>query len=144
MKIIESTPGVGHYAALSGLNVVTNATNSNCGTIYCQLKPWDERKESSEQVPGIIGVMQKRINEADIKNANVEVIQPSPIPGVGATVGFSFQIEQQNTNDDLHAFEKVVDNFLAQANKDPAISHAYSFYSARTPNYNLTRRQGKM
>ncbi|MGC1391996.1 MAG: efflux RND transporter permease subunit [Bacteroidales bacterium] len=138
MKIIESTPGVGHYAALSGLNVVTNATNSNCGTIYCQLKPWDERKKSSEQVPGIIGVMQNSINEANIRNASIEVIQPSPIPGVGATVGFSFQIEQKNTNDDIHAFEKLVDNFLVQANKDPAISHAYSFYSARTPNYNLT------
>jgi HAE1 family hydrophobic/amphiphilic exporter-1 len=35
MAVIESTPGVGHYAALSGLNVVTNATNSNCGTVYC-------------------------------------------------------------------------------------------------------------
>ncbi len=43
MKVVESTPGVGHYAALSGLNVVNNATNSNCGTIYVQLKPWDDR-----------------------------------------------------------------------------------------------------
>ena len=31
MSVISATPGVGHYAALSGLNVVTNATNSNCG-----------------------------------------------------------------------------------------------------------------
>ncbi len=138
MKVVASTPGVAHYAALSGLNVITNATNSNCGTIYCQLSPWDDRNKSSEQVPGIVGVMQKRIAESGIKNASVQVIQPSPIPGVGSTVGFSFQIEQRNTNDDLHAFEKVVDTFIAEANKDPAISKAFSYYTARTPNFNLT------
>jgi HAE1 family hydrophobic/amphiphilic exporter-1 len=137
MKVVSETPGVAHYAALSGLNVVNNATNSNCGTIYVQLAPWDDRGKTSERVPGIIGVMQKRIADAGIKNANVEVIQPSPIPGLGATVGFSLQIEQRNTNDDVHAFEKVVKNFIAEANKNPAISNAFSFFTASTPNYNL-------
>jgi HAE1 family hydrophobic/amphiphilic exporter-1 len=143
MEVIASTPGVGHYAALSGLNVVTNATNSNCGTIYCQLKPWDDRSESREQVPGIIRVMQQRITDAGLTNANVQVIQPSPIPGVGSVVGFSFQLEQRNTNDDIHAFERVVNRFVDEANKNPAISHAYSFYSAHTPNYNLTVNREK-
>jgi HAE1 family hydrophobic/amphiphilic exporter-1 len=138
MKVIAATPGVGHYAALSGLNVINNATNSNCGTIYVQLRPWDQRNKRSQQVPGIIEEMQKRINDAGINNANVEVIQPSPIPGVGATVGFNLQIEQRNTDDDLHAFDKVINKFIAEANKNPAVSNAYSFYSARTPGYNLT------
>lgn len=138
MKVVAATPGVGHYAALSGLNVINNATNSNGGTIYVQLKPWSQRGKSSEVVPGIIVEMQKRINAAGIKNANVEVIQPSPIPGVGATTGFNFQIEQRNTNDDLHQFEDVVNKFVKEANKNPAISNAYSFYSAKTPSYNLT------
>jgi len=138
MKVIGSTPGVAHYAALSGLNVVTNASNSNNGTIYCQLAPWDERTKSDEQVPGIIKVLQKRISDAGVKNANVEVIQPSPLPGVGTTVGFSMQIEQRSTNDDIHAFEKVVNNFIAEANKNPAITRAYTFFTAHTPNYNLT------
>ena len=138
MKVVGSTPGVAHYAALSGLNVVTNASNSNNGTIYCQLAPWDERGKSSEQVPNIIGVMQKRIRDAGIKNADVEVIQPSPLPGVGSTVGFSIQVEQRSTSDNLQDFEKVVDKFVTDANNDPAISGAYSFYTAHTPNYNLT------
>ncbi|HUN66279.1 MAG TPA: efflux RND transporter permease subunit [Bacteroidota bacterium] len=143
MSVIGTTPGVGHYAALSGLNVVTNATNSNCGTIFCQLKPWDDRKETDQKVPGIIRVLQDRIGEADIRNANIEVIQPSPIPGVGSTVGFSFQIEQRNTNDDLQAFEKVVDRFIAEAKNNPAIANPYTFFSAHTPNYNLAVNREK-
>jgi hydrophobic/amphiphilic exporter-1 (mainly G- bacteria), HAE1 family len=137
MKVVASTPGVGHYAALSGLNVLNNASNSNAGTIYVQLEPWDERTVSDQQVPGIMEVMRKRIADAGVKNANVEVIQPSPIPGVGQTVGFSFQIEQRNTNDDLHAFEAVVKKFVEEANKNPAITGAYSFYGAHTPGFNL-------
>ena len=138
MKVIAATPGVAHYAALSGLNVINNATNSNCGTVYVQLKPWEERSKKIEQVPGLVAELQRRINEEGIKNANVEVIQPSPIPGVGATVGFNFQIEQRNTGDDIHAFEAVVKKFIDEANKNPAIANAYSFYSAKTPSYNLT------
>jgi len=138
MRVVGSTPGVAHYAALSGLNVVTNASNSNNGTIYCQLAPWDERGNDSEQVPGIMDVLRRRIAAAGIRNANVEVIQPSPLPGVGTTVGFSVQIEQRSTSDNLQQFQDVVNKFVAACNKNPAISGAYSFYSAHTPNYNLT------
>ena len=138
MKVVSTTPGIAHYAALSGLNVITNASNSNNGTIYCQLAPWDQRNTSSEQVPGIITVLQKRICEAGINDANVEVIQPSPLPGVGTSVGFSMQIEQRSSQDNLQSFEKVVDRFIAEANKNPAIINAYSFFSAHTPNYSLT------
>jgi hydrophobic/amphiphilic exporter-1 (mainly G- bacteria), HAE1 family len=138
MKVVGSTPGVAHYAALSGLNVLTNASNSNNGTIYCQLSPWDQRSKSSEQVPGIINVLQKRIRDAGINDANVEVIQPSPLPGVGTTIGFSMQIEQRSTNDNLQQFEKVVNNFITAANKNSAITNAFTFFTSHTPNYNLT------
>src|SRR5581483_11092692 len=103
MKVVANTPGVGHYAALSGLNVVTNATNSSNGTIFVQLKPWGERSGKDQQVPGIIKVLQQRIADAGVTNASVEVIQPSPLPGVGSTIGFSMQIEQRSTNDNLQA-----------------------------------------
>lgn len=138
MKVIAGTPGVGHYAALSGLNVVTNAKNSNNGTIYVQLKPWDERSSDDQKVPGIIKVLQKRIADAGVTNASVQVIQPSPLPGVGSTVGFSMQIEQRSTNDNLQDFERVVNRFVDSANKNPAITKAFSFYTARTPNISLT------
>ncbi|RFS20154.1 hydrophobe/amphiphile efflux-1 family RND transporter [Chitinophaga silvatica] len=143
MKVVAETPGVAHYAALSGLNVINNATNSSCGTIYLQLSPWSKRSRKSEKVPGIITELNKRIKDAGIKDANVEVVQPSPLPGVGATVGFSFQIEQRSTNDDLQAFEKVVNKFIQEANKNPAISGAYSFFNAHTPGFSVTVDRAK-
>jgi len=137
MQVVSTTPGVEHYSALSGFNVITGATKSNSGTIYIQLKPWSDRSKSNEKIPNLIGIIQKRIDSAAINNADIVVIPPAPIPGIGQTAGFSFQIEQRNTNDNLQQFETVVKNFVTEANKTPAISGAFSYYSAHTPSYNL-------
>lgn len=143
MKIVAETPGVAHYSAMSGFNVSNGSAKSNSGTLFCQLEPWSKRDTKEEQVPGIIDVMMKKITKANLKEAKVVVMQPAPIPGIGQSAGFSFQIEQRNTNDDVHAFEKVVRKFVAEANKNPAISRAVSYYSAHTPSYNLSVNREK-
>jgi hydrophobic/amphiphilic exporter-1 (mainly G- bacteria), HAE1 family len=102
------------------------------------LEPWDKRKTSQTQVPGLINVLKKRIADAGIKNANVVVNQPPPIRGIGVAAGFSMQIEQGNSTDDIHAFEKVVSKFVAAAHRIPSISTAYCYFSAHTPSYDLT------
>ena len=138
MKVVGETPGVLHYAALSGLNILNGGATSNCGTIFVTLKPWEDRKTPEERVPGLMDVIKKRIAAAGIKNANVVVIPPPPIRGIGQAAGFSMQIEQGNTTDDVYAFEKVVKKFLAEAHKNPAISTAISYYSAHTPVFDLS------
>lgn len=138
MDIIAGTPGVNHFAALSGLNVLNGGSTSNNGTIFCMLKPWAQREKPEEQIPGIMTVVKKRIAAAGIKNAIVQVIPPPPIRGIGQAAGFSMQIEQGNTTDDIHQFETVVKKFIAAAHKNPPIATAFSLYSAHTPSYNLT------
>jgi len=46
-------------------------------------------------------------------------------------------LEQQESNDDINAFEKVVNNFVADVNKQPAIGRAFSFFTAKTPGYEV-------
>jgi HAE1 family hydrophobic/amphiphilic exporter-1 len=135
MDSIKTIPGVYHYAALGGLNVITFATKSNGGTIFCQLKPWSTRTSKEQQIQGIMAEMQKRF--ASIKEANVLVIQPPAIPGLGQTAGFTFELEQQVSNDDIKTFENVMNNFLAQMNKRQEIARAFSYFTAKTPAYQL-------
>lgn len=87
MKIIGEVPGVAHYSALSGLNILNGGSNSNNGSIFCMLKPWDERTTPETRFPGIINVIKKRIAQAGIINANVVVTQPPPIRGIGQEIG---------------------------------------------------------
>jgi HAE1 family hydrophobic/amphiphilic exporter-1 len=138
MNIVGSTPGVDHYSAISGLNIVNSGATSNSGTIFCMLAPWEKRTKPEEQVPRIMDVIKKRIAAGGIKNANIVVIPPPPIRGIGQAAGFSMQIEQGNTNDDVYAFENVIKKFVAEAHKNPAITTAFSYYGAHTPSYDLT------
>jgi HAE1 family hydrophobic/amphiphilic exporter-1 len=133
MKISQSVPGVFHVAALGGFNVLTGGAKSNSGSIFMQLKPWDERDADSLKITGIIAALNKRF--AAIKDAKVVVIQPPAIPGLGNAGGFSIQIEQRQSNDDIKTFDKVVNNFVAEANKQPEIGGAFTFFSAHTPGY---------
>ena len=135
MSILKQTPGIAHYAGLGGLNVVTFAAKSNSGTVFSQLKPWDERTDKSLQLSSLIATLQKKF--ASIKGANIIVISPPAIPGLGQTGGFTFELEQKESTDDINQFEKVVQSFVAEANKRPEISRAFSFFTARTPGYQV-------
>ncbi|HEY2349225.1 MAG TPA: efflux RND transporter permease subunit, partial [Puia sp.] len=135
MKIISETKGIRHYAALGGLNAITFATKANSGTIFTSLNPWDERKDKDLQLKGITATLQKKF--AAIKEANIIVIAPPAIPGLGQTGGFTFEFQQKGSTDDIKAFEKNVFAFVAAVNKRPEISRAFTFFNARTPAYAL-------
>ncbi|WP_121812325.1 efflux RND transporter permease subunit [Mucilaginibacter kameinonensis] len=137
MKIVASTPGIMHYTAISGFNILNGGANSNNGSMFCMLTPWDDRTTPDTRVPGLMDVIKKKIAKAGIKNANVVVAQPPPIRGIGQAAGFSMQIEQGNSTDDIYTFEKVVKKFVAAAKATPATAGAYSYFSAHTPSYQL-------
>ncbi len=136
MSILDEIDGVGHYAAIAGLNVVSFSNKSNSGTIFCQFKPWDERKSKSQQLAGMIAQLQQRF--ASIREARIVVIPPPAIPGLGRTGGFSFILQQRESTDNIHAFEDVAMNFMAEANKRPEIANAFTFFTAHTPGYEIT------
>lgn len=136
MKIMQSTPGIAHFSGIGGLNVVTFSNKSNSGTLFTMLKPWDERKDKSQQLDAIIATLQKKF--ASIKQARIVVIPPPAIPGLGQTGGFTFELQQQQSTDSIQQFENVVQNFVAELNKRPEIDRAFTFFTAKTPGYNVT------
>jgi HAE1 family hydrophobic/amphiphilic exporter-1 len=135
MDVLKTTPGIAHFAALGGLNAITFATKSNSGTIFAQLKPWNERTDKSLQLSSLIATLQQKLSV--VKSANIVVISPPAIPGLGQTGGFSFELEQHESTDDIKQFENVVQTFVAEANKRPELSRVFSFFTARTPGFQL-------
>ena len=135
MTILEKTPGIGHFAAINGLNVVTFSSKSNSGTIFTQLKPWSERTSKELQLNSIMATLRKKFSV--IKSANVVVISPPAIPGLGRTGGFSFELEQQESTNNIQQFAQVVRNFVMAANRRPELSNVFSFFTASTPAYQL-------
>ena len=135
MDTLKHTEGISHFAALGGINAISLASKSNSGAIFTSLTPWEERKTKSVQLEGIIATLQKKF--ANIKGATIIVTSPPAIPGLGQSGGFTFELEQKESTDDIKQFEKVMQTFIAEANKRPEIGKAFSFFTARTPGYQV-------
>lgn len=134
-KRVGNMPAVRAAGGLAGLNIITFSTKSNVGTVFVNLKPWDERDLKTEDVPHIMAEVQRRT--ADIKEATIRVISPPAIPGLGQSSGFTFELLQTTSTDDIKKFEGVMRNFLGAINKRPEIAAAFSFFNTRTPSYNV-------
>ncbi len=132
---IQSIPAIKNVAGIGGLNFISFSFKSNSGTFFIQMKPWSERKEASQQLNGVIARLQEKFSP--IKGANIVVVSPPAIPGLGATGGFSFILEQKTGGGNIKEFEGVIQNFVAEANKRPEIGRAFSFFTAQTPGYQV-------
>jgi HAE1 family hydrophobic/amphiphilic exporter-1 len=140
---IRALPEVNVAGGLAGLNIVSFSNKANVGTIFVNLKPWDDRKGKEHHVQSVIAKI--RAATADIKEARVLPIAPPAIPGLGATAGFSVQLQQTGGADSIQQFERVANEFLAKLRQRPEIGLAYTFFSSRTPSYqvNVDKEQAK-
>ncbi|MGG9962430.1 efflux RND transporter permease subunit [Ferruginibacter sp. SUN106] len=135
MQRVQSVPGVKTVGGLAGLNIITFSNKSNAGTMFVQLKPWDDRETKETQLQNIIAEVQKRTS--DIKEARILAIGPPAIPGLGATAGFTFELQQTTSTDNIQQFEAVTRKFLAEVNQRREIAMAYTFFSSHTPSYQV-------
>ncbi len=134
-KRIQEIPAVKVAGGLAGLNILTFSSKSNAGTVFVNLKHWDDRDLDTESVPMVMAEIQRRT--ADIKEARILVISPPAIPGLGQSSGFTFELQQTTSTDDIRQFEAVMRKFLGAVNQRPEIAMAYSFFTARTPSYQV-------
>ncbi|MBN8858393.1 MAG: multidrug efflux RND transporter permease subunit [Sphingobacteriales bacterium] len=140
---IRQIPEVKVSGGLAGLNIVSFSSKANAGTLFISLNPWDDRKGKGQQAQDVMRKIQAAV--ADIKEARILVIAPPAIPGLGATSGFTFELQQTSSTDDIKTFEKVAQSFLMKLNQRPEIAMAYTFFNARTPSYqvDVDREQAK-
>ena len=135
MDRVQKVQGVRIVGGLAGLNIVSFSNKSNVGTMFVNLHPWDERKSKETQLQSIIANIQKVT--ADIKEARILPIAPPAIPGLGQTAGFTFELQQTTSTDNIQQFEAVARKFLAEVNQRPEIGMAYTFFSTHTPSYQV-------
>jgi HAE1 family hydrophobic/amphiphilic exporter-1 len=142
MRRVKEIPEVDVVGGLAGLNIINFSNKSNVGTMFVKLHPWAERKGADHHVQAVINKI--RAATADIKEARVMPIAPPAIPGLGATAGFTFELQQIGSTDNIQQFEQVAKDFLAKLNQRPE-AFGYTFFNARTPSYqvDVDREQAK-
>jgi hydrophobic/amphiphilic exporter-1 (mainly G- bacteria), HAE1 family len=134
-KRIGTIKAVKAAGGLAGLNIATFSAKSNSGTLFINLKNWSERDPETESVKAVMAQIQQMT--ADIKEARITAFSPPAIPGLGQSSGFTFEMQQTTSTDNINQFEATMRKFLMAANQRPEIARAYSFFSARTPSYQV-------
>ncbi|MGL4852381.1 MAG: efflux RND transporter permease subunit [Phocaeicola sp.] len=122
---IESIAQVGGFGLLSGVG-------SNMGTLFIQLKHWEDRKGDENSVQGVINEIYARTGH--LSSALIYALAPGMIPGYGNGGGFEFSI--QNRNDaPIDAFYAISQNYLAKLMERKEVSEAFSSYNINYPQY---------
>jgi hydrophobic/amphiphilic exporter-1 (mainly G- bacteria), HAE1 family len=131
-KIAEEVEGVQSVSSLAGYEILSEGTGANAGTCLVNLKPWDEREHSCQE---IIEELEEKCKE--ISGANIEFFQPPAVPGYGAAGGFELRLLDKAGSGDYHKMETVSKDFVKELNKRPELSSVFTFYSASFPQYRL-------
>ena len=142
--ILQDTPGVEIVGSISGLNFLTSAAQSNSAVEFAILKPWDERgpgQSASEIVAAVRPIL------LGIPDAIALSFDPPSIPGLGATGGFEFQVEDL-TGRGSTALNEATQAVITEARKQPEISaqQLFTTFSTSTPqfDYDLDRTKAKL
>jgi HAE1 family hydrophobic/amphiphilic exporter-1 len=131
-KIASTIEDVQSVSSLAGFEILSEGTGSNSGTCLVNLKSWDERKHTTQQVMDELEEKTK-----DIKGATIEFFPPPAVPGYGAAGGFELRLLDKAGSGDYKKMETVNNDFVRELNKRPELSSVFSFYSASFPQYML-------
>ena len=142
--ILQRTQGVEIVGSISGLNFLTNASQSNSAVEFAILKPWDQRG-SGQSASDIVAAVRGQLLQ--IPDAFALSFDPPSIPGLGTTGGFEFQVEDL-TGRGSEALNEATQAVIAEARKQPEIDAQQVFpsFSTSTPQfvYDLDRTKTKL
>ena len=129
----QSIPAVHSTDTLAGQNFIFNTRGTNQATMFIPLHHWDDRKHANEQAPSLIQAAFQEF--AKIPEALILAFNPPSIRGVGATGGFSLQL-QDPSGGDFSKFAAVAQEYVAKATEHPAIAVATTSFRISAPRLN--------
>ena len=129
-EIILGTPGVRFAVGFSGFSGATRSNASNQGAIFVGPLPFDERAKHGPTANELLGTLQHRLSE--IQDAQVFVIPPPPVRGLGTAGGFKLLVEDR-AGRGFHALQQATDELVAAAHKEPSLRGVFTTFRASTP-----------
>lgn len=125
-----SVPEVHSTDALAGQNFVFNTRGANQATMFVPLHHWDDRGRPDQHVQSLIGNAFQKF--AEIPEALILAFNAPSIRGLGATGGFSLQL-QDPSGGDFKKFAAVTQDFVNKAQQDPAIGAIGTSFRVTAP-----------
>jgi HAE1 family hydrophobic/amphiphilic exporter-1 len=133
--VSRKTAGVKQVITIAGVSVLDNsATLSSAGVAYIILKDWSERGKGEDLLS-----LFKNLNASlgIIEEADILVMPPPPIQGVGNDAGFTMQIVLRDGSFDMAKLQSVTNAVVDNAKTQSALQLVLSSYRSSVPQYLL-------
>jgi len=125
-----ANPAIHSTDALVGQNFVFSTRGPNAATIFLPLHHWDERRAPHQHVQALIGAAFGEFMK--IPEALILAFNAPPIQGLGATGGFSVQIQDPSSGD-FKKFSAIIEKFIAKARQTPGIGAIGTSFRVSAP-----------
>jgi hydrophobic/amphiphilic exporter-1 (mainly G- bacteria), HAE1 family len=133
--IAQKTPGVAQVTTIAGISALdSSASLANAGVAYIVLKDWASRGPGEDLRSLVYGLNDKM---ATIITAQVLVIPPPPIQGIGNAAGFAMQVELRNGSNDYAELQAITDAMVANAESQSGLQRVQSPFRANVPQYDV-------
>jgi hydrophobic/amphiphilic exporter-1 (mainly G- bacteria), HAE1 family len=132
-KIQQATEGmeaVESVSTLSGYSLITEGAGSSYGMGMINLKPWDERTLSVNEMITLLEEKTKHI-----KDASIQFFPPPTVPGFGNASGFEVRLIDRTGSGNLQNTANVANQFIEALKKRPEIADAFTGFNATFPQY---------
>jgi len=132
IRVLTGAPGVAHVATSTGIDATSNTNASNSIQAFIVLQPFGERHKHDLTLDGIISDLEKRT--AAIVDADVKVIPPPPVRGIGTAGGFKLVVEDREKRGYV-ALDQAVKKLSAAVTADSQhkLARVFSTFNTATP-----------
>ncbi|TAJ74814.1 MAG: efflux RND transporter permease subunit [Phenylobacterium sp.] len=124
------TKGVEHAAAFVGLDGTTFTNAPNAGTIFLPLTPFHERSKEGVKAQAVLDELRQKLGQ--IAGANVLVIQPPPVSGIGTGGGWKLMVEDR-MGKGYRALEQATVDMMVEGNQQEELTSVFTLFNTSTP-----------
>jgi len=117
--VILKTPGVENVSSVMGYSMLSGVNTTYSSFFFVSLKDWDARKTPETSYEGIKSHLLRALSQ--IKSGLAFAFPPPAIPGVGASGGVTFVLEDRSGSG-TPFLAKNAELFMAEARKRPELA----------------------
>ncbi|MFG0264836.1 MAG: efflux RND transporter permease subunit [Rhodopirellula sp. JB055] len=129
-EIGKEIDGVKHAVGIAGLSGATFTIKPNSAVTFLPLEDAKERAKRGRGVNAIVADMRREV--AAINEAQILIIPPPPIRGIGRGGGFKMYV-QDRSGAGLDSLNAVAQTMLAEANQQPGVTQVFSNLRMNVP-----------
>ncbi|NEX93008.1 efflux RND transporter permease subunit [Caulobacter sp. 17J65-9] len=129
-RIALAEKGVAHAAGFTGLDGATFTNAPNAGTVFFTLAPFKTREEQNIRTQALLDTLRQKLS--GLGTANVLVIPPPPVRGIGTGGGWKMMIEDRR-GVGYRGLEQAAGGLMMQGNQTPGLASVFTLFNTSTP-----------